>query len=346
MDPGPPFDADRFDRQVRFAPLGRAGQERLQSARVLVVGVGALGGAIAQALTRAGVGELVLVDRDVVEPTNLARQVLFDAEHARAGTPKALAAAETLARIGGPTRIQPHVAHVDALSLARLALGAVLLLDGTDNLATRYLLNDFAVSRGVPWIYAGVVGASGLVLPVLPGVGACLRCVFPDPPPPGVLATCESAGVIAPAVLAIGAIASGFALRILGGEPSDPLEPALIEIDAWHGSVRRLVAPRSADCPACVRGEFPFLAAANARAPVVLCGRNSVQLPAPAVRPDLASLARRLEAVARDVQSTGVFLRFRVGAERVTVFGDGRALVEGTSDPSRARAVYDRFVGA
>jgi adenylyltransferase/sulfurtransferase len=346
MDSGPLSDAERFDRQVRFAPLGRAGQERLQAARALVVGVGALGGAIAQALTRAGVGELVLVDRDVVEPTNLARQVLFDAEHARAGTPKSLAALETLARIGGPTRIEPQVAHVDATNLARLAQGANLLLDGTDNFATRYLLNDFAVSRGIPWIYAGVVGASGLVLPVLSGKGACLRCIFPDPPPPGVLATCESAGVIAPAVLAIGAFVSGFALHILGGDPADPLEPALIEIDAWNGSVRRLVAPRSPDCPACNRGEFPFLAAANARAPVVLCGRNSVQLPAPSMRPDLALLARRLQDVAREVQNTGVFLRFKVGAERVTVFGDGRALVEGTSDPARARAVYDRFVGA
>jgi len=181
----PPHAPHRFDRQERFAPLGPAGQARLERARVLVVGAGALGGVLAQNLVRAGVGTLVLADRDVVELTNLPRQVLFEDRHAAEATPKALAARETLARIGGPTVVEAHAVHVEASNLEQLAADADLILDGTDNLTTRYLINDFAVRSGVPWIYGGVVSSGGLVLAVRPGKSACLRCIFPDPPPPG-----------------------------------------------------------------------------------------------------------------------------------------------------------------
>ena len=209
----PPGPAPRFERQARFAPLGVAGQQRLAERRVLIVGCGALGGVLAQWLTRAGVGELVLVDRDVVEETNLPRQVLFTEEHAAAGAPKVTAAAETLASIGGPTRITPHAVHLNADQLLELGAGVDLILDGTDNMATRYLVNDYAVREGVPWIYAGVVSSGGLVLSVQPGEGPCLRCVFPDPPPPGALPTCDTAGVLGPAVGAIASMQAGLALR-------------------------------------------------------------------------------------------------------------------------------------
>ena len=311
---------------------------------MLLVGCGATGGVLAQALVRAGVGRLTLVDRDVVELSNLPRQVLFDERHAQAGTPKALAAAESLARVGGPTDVVPVTAHVGAGNLGELAEGADLLLDGTDNLETRYLLNDYALEHEVPWIYAGVVGGAGLVLPIVPGASACLRCLFPEPPPPGTLPTCDTAGVLLPAVGGVASLAAGLALRLLVAP--DTLEPALVELDVWNGEVRRLGAPRDPDCPACARGERTFLFDAPPEEPVVLCGRDTVQLPAGGRRaPDLESLAASLEGVASDLVRTRVMLRFTVEELRLTLFADGRALVEGTSDPDRARAVFDRTVG-
>jgi adenylyltransferase/sulfurtransferase len=347
--PGPD---QRFARQVRFAPLGPAGQARLLDARVLLVGCGALGGSLAQALHRAGVGTLVLVDRDLVDWTNLPRQVLFTEAHARAHTPKVEAACETLSAAGGPTRLEPHAAHVDAGNLPALAEGCALVLDGTDNLATRYLINDWSVEQGVPWIYAGVVGASGVVLPVLPGRGACLRCLFPDPPPAGALDTCETAGVILPAVAAVAALQAGLALRLLATPPADApradgaLEPALVSIDVWRGEISRIrAAPRPA-CPCCAGREFPFLRGPRPREPVVLCGRNSVQMPPVDGGLDLDALAARLAGAASDVRRAGKLLAFGAEGLRATVFPDGRAILEGTTDVERARAVWTRWIGA
>jgi len=336
----------RFDRQVRFAPLGRDGQRRLARSRVLVVGCGALGGVLAQCLARAGVGELILVDRDVVDLTNLHRQVLFEERHALEGTPKALAAAETLGRVGGPTVLTPHAAHVGPDNLGELARGVDLALDGTDNLATRYLLNDHCVEHGLPWVYAGVVGASGLVLPILPGRGPCLRCVFPEPPPPGSLPTCDTAGVILPGVGAVASLAAGAALRLLadGAEAEEALRPGLCEVDVWNGTLRRIEAPRDPSCPACVRGERAFLDRAGGEAEL-LCGRGTVQIPGSGGAPDLAALAGRLEGLVAELARRPAFLRFSTEGLRFTVFPDGRALVEGTEDTVRARTLYDRLVG-
>lgn len=332
--------ARRFERQVRFAPFGPTGQANLVSARVLVVGCGALGGILAETFFRAGVGELVLVDRDVVELSNLPRQVLFAERHARAGTPKALAARETLEAIGGPTRIEAHVRHVEARNLELLAGDADLVLDGTDNLATRYLLNDFCVERGLPWVYAGVVGSSGLVLPVVPGRGACLACVFPAPPPDGLLPTCESAGVLLPAVGAVASFAAGLGLRLVA-RADEPFEPALLELDTWNGSVRRLSAPRDPECRVCARREFDWLYRTGADA-LALCGRNTVQIPARGARPTLALVARRLAPGAEELQLSSELLRFRFEQCRVSLFADGRGLVEGTSDVARAGALFAR----
>lgn len=333
----------RFDRQVRFAPLGRVGQGNLVSARVLVVGCGALGGVLAQTLFRAGVGELVLVDRDVVELSNLPRQVLFDERHARAGTPKALAARETLEQSGGPTAVTSHVLHLDARNLELLAEDADLILDGTDNLETRYLLNDFSVAHGVPWVYAGVVGSAGLVLPVLPGCSACLACLFPEVPPLDSLPTCDTAGVLLPAVGAVASFAAGLGLRLIA-RPDLEFEPALIELDTWNGEVRRLTAPRDPDCRVCGRREFVFLHRPGAEA-ISLCGRNTVQIPARGTPHALAALARSLPLGASEVRLHEGLLRFAFEECRISVFPDGRALVEGTSDVTRARGLYARALG-
>jgi molybdopterin/thiamine biosynthesis adenylyltransferase len=292
---------------------------------------------------------LRLVDRDVVEPSNLPRQVLFDESDARERRPKVEAAARSLARIGGPTRVVPHARHVGAEELGELGSDVDLILDGTDNLPTRYRINDHAVSRGIPWIYAGVVGATGLVLPVFPGRGPCLRCLFPDPAPPGSLETCDSAGVILPAVAAVAAIEAAAALRYLAADAQERGRSAarLTQLDLWRGEFQTIEVERRADCPCCGAGEFPFLAEAELDRAVVLCGRNTVQLPAPPSRPDLAALEARLRrSSAEGVERSGPLLRFRAEGHSLTVFPDGRALVEGTEDPARALALHDRFLGS
>jgi len=338
----------RFDRQVRFADLGVAGQQRLEAASALVVGCGALGGSIALQLARAGIGRLSLVDRDVVELTNLPRQVLFEERHI--GRPKSECARESLAAIGGPTRVDAHAEHLDADNIAELARGCDIVLDGTDNLATRYLVNDFCVERGLPWVYGGVVGAAGLVMPVAPGVSACLRCLFPDPPPPGSLATCDTAGVILPAVAAIASFQCAAAMRWLATAPEAraQLELRLLEIDVWSFDVRSLRAARDPECPCCGAREFTFLDAPADGLAISLCGRNTVQVRPGGARQsaDLAAIASRLHASVLDLTLEDGLLRFGAEDKRFTVFRDGRALIEGVDDPVRARALYDRFLGS
>ncbi|MBL4771492.1 MAG: ThiF family adenylyltransferase [Planctomycetes bacterium] len=338
----PPGPEARFDRQTRFAPLGPAGQKRLAQASVFVLGAGALGGVIAQALVRSGVGRLVIVDRDSVEWSNLPRQILFEDRHAQAATLKALAAEETLNRIGGPTVIEAHAAHVDAANLVQLASGCDLLMDGSDNMETRYLLNDLAVQQELPWVYAGVVGGGGLVLPIRPGHGPCLRCLFPEPPPAATLETCDTAGVLMPAVGAVASLAAGAGLRLLVDPES--ITPRLMEVDAWHGETRSLKVPRNPDCPACGQRKFPFLDAPITERTMTLCGRDTVQVRGQGRGVDLALMADRLGAVASDVTPMGPMLRATLDGYRITLFQDGRALIEGTQDKGKALALYDRYL--
>lgn len=343
---GASFDP-RFDRQVRFAPLGPKGQARLEHSSVLVVGCGALGGASALQLVRSGVGRVRLVDRDVVELSNLPRQVLFEERHL--GRSKALAAKETLERIGGPTQIEAHAEHLDADNLSALADGVELVLDGTDNLATRYLLNDFCVERGLPWVYGGVVGGAGLVMPVVPLSSACLRCIFPEPPPAGSLPTCDTAGVILPAVLGIAALQCAAALRLLGSsrEQRESFEARLVELDLWNLEARSLAAARDPNCPCCAERNFVFLDAPAEGLAISLCGRNTVQIrPARRATTDLESVAQRLSASVVELSLRDGLLGFSAEGKRFTVFRDGRALIEGLDDPLRARALYDRFLGS
>lgn len=336
----------RFERQVRFAPLGPQGQARLERASVLLVGCGALGGLLAQSLVRSGVGRLLLADRDVVDETNLPRQVLFEDRHARDGTLKADAAREALARIGGPTTVDARAVHVDADTLEELIDGVDLVLDGTDNLQTRYLINDAAVRDDVPWVYGAVVGSEGRVLAVVPGHGPCLRCVFPDPPPAGALETCDTAGVLQPAVGMVASLQAGLALRLLTDDAARAsLSARLYDLDVWEPRVRSLEVARDPACPCCGERSFPFLEDAPLKPTLVFCGRNAVQVRGTST-PDLGQVATRLDGIARDVQQTAGLLRFAVDAERITLFADGRALIEGTEDEGRALALYDRFVGS
>ncbi len=336
---------DRYHRQSLLPFIGVAGQARLAAARVLLVGCGALGGTVADQLVRGGVGFLRLVDRDLVEWTNLQRQVLFDEADARDGVPKAAAAGRRLAAVNSAVSVEPVVADVHAGNLAGLMDGVDVVVDGTDNAETRYLINDAAVSRGVPWVYGGCVSADGRVMAVRPGVTACLRCLWPDPPAVGELPTCDTAGVLGPAAAVVASLQTVAAFKLILGEPVD----GLAVLDLWAGRWRTVDTrgPR-ADCPCCGRREFPFLDRSVEGGVAHLCGRDAVQVrPVTAGRTDLAALAERLAAVG-PVERTAYLLRCRPGGEvgiLLTVFGDGRCLVGGTTDVGRARSLVSRYLG-
>lgn len=343
----------RYHRQVLLPGIGSEGQRRLLAAHAVVVGCGALGTIIADLLARAGVGTLTIIDRDVVELTNLQRQTLFDEADAAAGLPKAEAAAAKLRRINSAVAVRPVVADFNHRSAERLVLAGdgplpSVVLDATDNFATRYLNNDLCVKHSLAYIYGAAVGTVGMVTTILPRRTPCLRCVFPDMPPPGTTPTCDTAGVLGPVTAAVGAVQAAEAIKTLTGA-----EPArgLLEIDLWSGGVRRidLGSPRE-DCPCCARGEYPFLEGLMAAGATVLCGRNSVQVnpPLEAVRGrlDLTDLAQRL-SVHGSFEATRLTLRgvLRDEGLELTVFPDARAIVRGTIDPATALTVYSRYIG-
>jgi len=342
-----PFDPDRYSRQVRFAPLGTAGQARLAAGRVAVVGCGALGAAAAQALVRAGVGHVRLVDRDVPERSNLPRQVLFDEDDVAAGLPKAVAAARRLERVEPAVRVEPLVADLVATNADRLLGGVDVIVDGSDNFAARFIVNEFACRAGIPWVHGGAIGAEGRVLTVVPGRTACLRCLIPEPPAPGVLPTCETAGIIGPAALVVGAVQAAETIKLLAG--TGDVAHRLLACDLWQFTWRSvdLGALAATGCATCRGGDYPWLEGRVGGGTTVLCGRDAVQV-APALPRDLdlEAVARRL-AVAGPVRANPWIVRAEVepGIE-VAVFADGRAIVSGTREEARARTIVARYVGA
>jgi molybdopterin/thiamine biosynthesis adenylyltransferase len=333
----------RYSRQELFAGIGREGQERIRRSRVLVVGCGALGSAVAETMVRAGVASLTVADRDLVEASNLQRQSLFDEEDAALARPKAAAAEARLRRINSEVAVRGLVADVDAALAARLVGEADLVLDGTDNFETRYVLNDVCLRARVPWVYAACVAAHGAALAVLPGKTPCLRCVLGERPAAGTGETCDTAGVVAPVVQVVAGIQAAEALKILAGR-EEALVGGLVTIDAWVGAfdVARLEG-RPPWCPSCTAGRFDYAEAKHS--PVaVLCGRDAVQVGGDGVAVDVPALARRLRA-AGEVVANAHLVRFRAPDAEIVVFADGRAIVKGTADPARARAVLARYVG-
>lgn len=339
-----PANDERYSRQERFAPLGREGQRRIREARVAIVGCGALGTAQAELLARAGVGFLRLVDRDYVESSNLQRQLLFDERDAEEGLPKAVAAARRLALVNSGVDVDAAVADLTAANVEDLLGDVGLILDGTDNFETRYLLNDFSVSARVPWIYGAAVGSYGIRMAVIPGRTACFRCVYPEPPT-GVQPTCETAGVLGPVTVAVAALQAADALRMVSGH-ADEVSGAITTLDVWAGAVRQVAAPeRDPACPCCVQRKFVYLEGRR-RAPISLCGRNAVQIHERSRPVDLAGLARQLEPVAAGAVRFNEFaLRAAVEDCELTVFPDGRAIIKGTTDVAVARSLYARYVG-
>jgi adenylyltransferase/sulfurtransferase len=338
----------RYARQEAFAPIGAAGQARLLRSRVAVVGAGAVGAAVADQLVRSGVGYVRVVDRDVLEPGNLGRQALYTTSDAEGRLPKAIALARRAREVNPEVTIEGEVADLGSANAQRLLGDADLILDGTDNLETRYVLNDHAVKHGRPWIYGGCVASRGLTAVVLPGKTRCLRCVYPDPPPPGTLETCETAGIIAPAANVVASLEVVEAIKILVGD-LDRVRRTWLSVELWPFRVVEIggssAEPRP-DCPCCARRSFAFLETGASAGAESLCGRDAVHVrPRAAARVDLPGLARRLAPLGA-VRLLEYVLVFTAGGHELTVFEDGRALVKGTSDPSVARSVYDRYVGS
>ncbi|HEX4054846.1 MAG TPA: ThiF family adenylyltransferase [Tepidisphaeraceae bacterium] len=343
----------RYDRQQILPQIGPDGQERLGRARVLLVGCGALGSVVAEMLVRSGVGWVRIVDRDLVELSNLQRQVLFDESDAAQELPKAIAAAERLRKINSQVRIEPIVTDVNAANIESLAEATGLILDGTDNVATRYLINDLAVKHRIPWVYGGCVGVAGRVWGIWPRQTACLRCVFPKPPQADELPTCDTAGVLGSAAVVVGGLQAAMAIRMLVEGPQRSGElPGLISLDAWSGQFRTMASASKwvADCPCCGQGNFPFLSTNGNDFTTNLCGRHAVQVvrgPAP-VKIDLSVTAekwRKIGAVATSPWFVRCKLNDPAGID-LTLFADGRLVVHGSTEPSRARSLYARFVGS
>ncbi|MHC4845075.1 MAG: ThiF family adenylyltransferase [Planctomycetota bacterium] len=329
-------------RQERLPQVGESGQAKLAAARVAIVGVGATGSHLAETLGRAGVGRLVLIDRDVVELTNLPRQTMFTDEDAEQVRPKAEAAAAMLRRIDPGLDVVAEVADLTADNAERLLSGCDLVLDGTDNFPTRFLVNDYCVREGVPFIYCGVVGTDGQLLVVTPD-GPCLRCYVPELPAPGTLPTCDTAGVLGSVVATTSALVATEAQKLLLG--SDALLPGeVFVLDGWGGALRRLQLHKDPACPCCGQGEHPHLEEAPAATATELCGRDAVQLPATGAEVSLAEVAGQL-AREGEVTTSPFLVRLDTPERRVLVFRDGRVIVGSTRDPAEARSIRARLLG-
>jgi adenylyltransferase/sulfurtransferase len=339
---------DRYSRQILFAGIGEQGQVGLLEGTAVVIGCGALGAVQIETLARAGVGRLRLVDRDVVEQSNLHRQILYTEQDAAEGIPNAVAAARRVRSINADVDVEGIVEDVRASNVERLVAGADVILDATDKFDTRFLINAAAVNHGIPWIYGAVVGAGGLSMTIRPRVTPCLRCVFEEMPAPGSGPTCDTAGVILPAVSVVASIQSTEAIKLLAGR-TDLLHGGIVQADIWENrftTVRLGGLRENGDCPTCQRDVFEFLADTAGQSAVTLCGRGAVQVTSRrAVRLDLPALAERLRSVG-EVELKQFVVRFRVGDVEMTVFPDARSIIKGVADPAAARGLYARYVGA
>jgi adenylyltransferase/sulfurtransferase len=333
---------ERYSRQIRFAPIGVGGQEKLLQSHVAIVGCGALGTVQASILARAGVGRLTIIDRDYVEVSNLQRQWLFEESDAEQGLPKAVAAAKAIARVNSTITVDAMVSDLTPTNIDDLLQGAHILLDALDNWETRYLLNEYAVSRGIPWIYGAAVGSYGIAMPIQPGRSACLQCVYPERPS-GDQPTCETDGVLGSATAAIGAIQAGDAIKIL---VHGSVRERITTLDVWEGTVRQITQPpRQPECKACgATPDLQYLRGQH-RPPVSLCGRNAVQIHERTRPIQMKELRERLERLA-PVRANEFAIRFFPSPFELTIFPDGRAIIKGTTDVGVARSLYSKYVGS
>ena len=342
---------ERYSRQILFAGIGAAGQQKLLAASAVLVGCGALGTMVASLLVRAGLGRLRIVDRDFVESSNLQRQTLFEEADAQQSLPKAVAAERRLRAFNSQARVEGIVRDLTPQNAVELLSGFPLILDGTDNFETRLLVNDTAISLETPWIYAAAVGSYGVTMTVRPGQTACLACLVENEELGAAdarlanEATCDTVGILGPAASAIASIEATEAIKFLAGRP-EALSGRLVSCDVWIGRFQSIRVAPSPGCRACVRREWTYLEG-RAQPHITLCGRDSVQIHGRSRRIDLGELGRRLASgAADDVRSNEFLLRCRISPYELTVFADGRAIVKGTQDPVLARSIYARYISA
>jgi molybdopterin/thiamine biosynthesis adenylyltransferase len=339
------FLQEKYSRQILFEGIGLNGQEHLLGSSAVVAGCGAIGAAAANLLVRAGVGRIRIVDRDFVEPSNLQRQNLFDESDAREALPKAVAAERKLRAINSSVSVEGLVADINPRNVEELLNNFNVILDGTDNFETRFLINDFAVKAGRPWIYAAAVGSYGLTMTVQPGKSACLACLLEGANAlTGMEDTCDTIGVLASIVNLVASLQVAEAMKLLSGN-HEALHGRLISADAWSGHFQSVRVERGADCRCCIRYDFSYLDG-QAQPHVTMCGRDSVQIHEHNRELDLGILQKRLLPIVAGVQHNDFLLRFRVATYEMTVFSDGRAIVKGTTDAAVARSLYARYIGA
>jgi adenylyltransferase/sulfurtransferase len=336
---------ERYSRQILFRGIGAEGQRKLAAARVGIVGCGATGSALASLLARAGLGTLRIIDRDYVEPSNLQRQTLFDEKDAAESLPKAIAAARQIAAFNSQISVEPKVEDLVPGNIEDLLEGMALILDGTDNFETRYLINDYAVNRSVPWIYSAAVGSYAVTLDIVPGQSACLACIFPDSPR-GMVETCETSGILNSAMNLVASVAATEALKLLvSGTDAPPLRQTLLSFDVWSNEHAEISTARPRPgCRACGKRDFVHLAG-EGRPHITLCGRNSVQIHERQRPIDFAEMNRRLQPHGTVRHNTFV-LKFWHDPYEMTLFPDGRAIIKGTTDTAVARSLYARYVGS
>ena len=336
---------EKYSRQMLFAGIGPAGQQRLLASRAAVVGCGAIGAAAANLLVRAGVGYLRIIDRDFVEPSNLQRQTLFEESDALHVLPKAVAAERRLRSINSSVAVEGIVADLSPRNVEAVLAEVDVLLDGTDNFETRFLINDVAVKSGRPWIYAAGVASYGLTMTIRPGATPCLACLLESgTPDQGLEETCDTIGVLGPIVNLIASLEVAEALKLLSGHP-EALHGRLLSCDVWTGRMQSLGAARNPQCRACARRDFTYLQG-EAQPRITMCGRDSVQIHERARALDLGVLGVRLRPLVDNLRQNDFLLRFRIAPYEMTVFADGRAILKGTQDPAVARSLYARYIGA
>lgn len=336
---------ERYSRQILFAGIGAAGQQRVGVARAVIIGCGALGSSQAEALARAGVGHLRIVDRDFVEASNLQRQTMFTEADARERLPKAVACVRRIAQINSEIAAEALVVDVNHANVEGLIKDCDVVIDGTDNFATRYLINDACVKHRVNWIYGAAVGSYGVTMTVRPHSTPCLRCVFEEAPPAGSAETCDTAGIIMPIISIVAAVQVSEALKLLTGQ-DEKLHRSLMQFDVWSNEWRRIALKEpSPECPTCALGRYETLEAGAGDFAAVLCGRNAVQVSPPRpTRLNLDALSQKLRALG-EVKANDYLLRFRAGDYELTVFQDARSIVRGTDDVTTARSLYAKYVG-
>lgn len=337
----------RYSRQERFTPFGEEGQQRLGHSHVLVLGAGALGSASAETLVRAGVGRVTIVDRDYVEWSNLQRQQLFTEQDAMDRLPKAVAAAKRLSEMNSDCLVNGIVMDVRAEELMALSAGVDLMMDATDNFETRLIMNDIGFKLGIPWIYGGCVGSSGMSYTFLPGETPCLNCLLGTIPLGG--DTCDINGILPQAVQMVAAHQTMEAMKLLSGN-RQALRQKMLTFDLWRNERVEFGVERAKKqgCPTCgEHPEYPYLTATNAGKSEVLCGRDTVQIrPAKPMDIDLEEMADRLNKLPHGKATlTPYMIIYQVKPHRLVIFRDGRTLVHGTSDIAKARSLYNQYVG-